>query len=309
MKKYFITSDIHGYFDIFYKKLIEIGFDEQNPDHILVICGDIFDRGNQPLEVYNFLKGLPRERRVLIRGNHEFLLQQLVDREYALSHDLHNRTYDTLFSIAGMSRSEEEFKKWAGMPAQISEYDEWAQKQQEKWQKIEHKIFHNRKIKEILKWMASDEWVNYYRIGNYVLVHAFVPLKTEFDPDQGFNCLKIDPDWDNRMVLPQAKNALHDFYWEQATWENPWQCYLDHKDEPFFKQNILICGHWHASDFWNNLEFGENDQKFNTYTHNPIYISEKNPGIIALDACTAATKGVNFLIINEDLTYEVHNHF
>ena len=55
MKKYFITSDIHGFFTPFMKELNRKGFDIEKKDHILVICGDIFDRGNEPLVIYNFL--------------------------------------------------------------------------------------------------------------------------------------------------------------------------------------------------------------------------------------------------------------
>ena len=42
MKKYFVTSDIHGFYDEFMASLDRAGFDIINPDHILVICGDIF---------------------------------------------------------------------------------------------------------------------------------------------------------------------------------------------------------------------------------------------------------------------------
>ena len=107
MKKYFVVSDIHGFFDIFHNSLLRSGFEEENPDHILIVCGDIFDRGDQPLEVYNFLRNFPKERRILIRGNHEELLEELVKREECWNHDLHNGTYQTLFKIIGKDYKEE----------------------------------------------------------------------------------------------------------------------------------------------------------------------------------------------------------
>ena len=46
---------IHGYFDEWMTSLNESGFDFNNKDHILVVLGDIFDRGRQPKDVYKFL--------------------------------------------------------------------------------------------------------------------------------------------------------------------------------------------------------------------------------------------------------------
>ena len=57
--------------------LTDAGFDVNNENHILVILGDIFDRGTEPIQMYNFLKEFPRDRRILIRGNHEYLLKEL----------------------------------------------------------------------------------------------------------------------------------------------------------------------------------------------------------------------------------------
>ena len=55
MKKYFVTSDIHGFYNEFISALDRSGFNIDNPDHILIICGDIFDRGSETLDVFNFL--------------------------------------------------------------------------------------------------------------------------------------------------------------------------------------------------------------------------------------------------------------
>ena len=55
MKKYFVTSDIHGFYNEFIAALDRSGFNIDNPDHILIICGDIFDRGNQPLQIYTMI--------------------------------------------------------------------------------------------------------------------------------------------------------------------------------------------------------------------------------------------------------------
>lgn len=41
MKKYFITSDPHSYYSILIESLKKEGFDINNQEHIIVICGDL----------------------------------------------------------------------------------------------------------------------------------------------------------------------------------------------------------------------------------------------------------------------------
>ena len=292
MKKYFVTSDIHGFYDIFHEALLKAGFEEENPEHILIVCGDIFDRGDQPLEVYNYLRNLPQERRILIRGNHEHLLRDLVKREGYRDHDVHNGTYQTLFRLIGTSvdlqRTQEDallYRFW-GTPEFQEKYNKFLDKRD----KLEHRLYHNRKIKEILKWIYSDEWVNFYELGPYILVHSFLP--TILDPANGES---IPLDWRER-TQPE---------WETASWGCPYEQYQDFfKGDPVFKNKILICGHWHTSDFWNKLE----NKHYNVYDFDPIFISKNYPGLIGLDACTAASKGCNILVINEDMSLEPHSH-
>ena len=52
MKKYFVVSDVHGFYDEMKKALDNAGFDIANPDHIFVSCGDLLDRGRQPRGQY-----------------------------------------------------------------------------------------------------------------------------------------------------------------------------------------------------------------------------------------------------------------
>ena len=80
MKKFFVISDVHGFYNEMKKSLYKAGYRKSNKNHILIVCGDIFDRGPDSVKIYNFLKSLPRNRRVLIRGNHEMLLKKLVEK-------------------------------------------------------------------------------------------------------------------------------------------------------------------------------------------------------------------------------------
>ena len=56
MKKYFIVSDAHSFYEILIKELNKFGFDMNNQDHVLILCGDLFDRGSESIKIYNFIK-------------------------------------------------------------------------------------------------------------------------------------------------------------------------------------------------------------------------------------------------------------
>ncbi len=68
MKKYFVVGDIHSFYKPFINELTRKGFDACNNEHVLIVCGDLFDRGPDSKKVYEFIKSLPLDRRILIRG-------------------------------------------------------------------------------------------------------------------------------------------------------------------------------------------------------------------------------------------------
>ena len=108
-KTYFVTSDIHGYASVLKESLKEKGFDKRNPNHILIVCGDVFDRGTEPLEVYKFLKSIPKKRCILIKGNHESLYFDLLKKKFPESHDFSNGTVRTFCQIAAKETKRPEF--------------------------------------------------------------------------------------------------------------------------------------------------------------------------------------------------------
>ena len=73
--KYFVLSDPHGCKDIMVNELHSKGFVEGSEDMRLIICGDIFDRGTQTTEMYEYLKGLD-DQLVFVRGNYEDGLEE-----------------------------------------------------------------------------------------------------------------------------------------------------------------------------------------------------------------------------------------
>ena len=63
----YIISDIHGEYNLFIKLLNKIKF--SNNDR-MIICGDIFDKGNQGIELLKYIR--KQSNIIFIIGNHEY---------------------------------------------------------------------------------------------------------------------------------------------------------------------------------------------------------------------------------------------
>lgn len=146
MKKLFVVSDIHGHCTILKQALEQAGFDRNNEEHLLICCGDYFDRGDENLEVLQFFERLPRK--VLLRGNHEDLLLKLLQTGKLQPHHYINGTMSTLRNIFG---------KYCVDP-------------------VDDTIDFSGKTR-ITDRMCQfiEETVDYYETGDYVFVHGWLP--------------------------------------------------------------------------------------------------------------------------------------
>lgn len=286
MKKYFVVSDIHSFWEEFKKALLDNGFDVNNPEHTLIVCGDLFDRGPDTLQVYQFIKSLPKERRILIRGNHEYLLKELVERKKVCYHDISNGTVRTLLALNGYNYSYEEIYYNLVYATYEQLFDE-----EEPFENKLKRCYTSKKTKEVLKWIFSDEWCNYYELDNYIFTHAFIPVNKPEKEDMYnpiYANLSYNPDWRN--------SSDKDF--EDATWGCPYKLF-DSKlfNEEANNNKILVVGHWHASDFHLHYETTEYYTKEYEKIENCTPYIGKN--IIAIDACTAYSCFCNIIILEE----------
>ena len=79
MSKY-VMSDLHGEYDKFLKMLKLIDFKDTDT---LYILGDVFDRGNKPLEIIDYI--VAHKNIVLLKGNHEKMFEEAFESgDYSL---------------------------------------------------------------------------------------------------------------------------------------------------------------------------------------------------------------------------------
>ena len=177
--KFFAVSDVHGYFDEFKKAIDEAGFDENNPEHWIIVAGDCFDRGSQPVELMNYLNS--HDRVILVRGNHEDLIEECCNRGFAYSHDISNGTFDTIGDFGAVDKS--------------TSFNECCVNTMEK-------------VGPFL-----DKMVNYFETKNYIFVHGWIPVKCNDDLPKHYTRARdfeYNPDW----------RSANKGEWEQARWLN-----------------------------------------------------------------------------------------
>lgn len=284
MKKYFFVSDIHSFYTPLKKALKKKGFNKNNKNHILVVLGDVFDRGNETLEVYNFLKSIPDDRLILVKGNHESLYEELLKSDFPSKYDFKNGTVKTFCSIANIDQKFLDTSYWH-ISNVISSMDDGEivdihSKVMEYWKIVVDEV----KNSEVTKWIQSKKWINYLETDKYIMVHSWIPvgcfdgLPAYYIENRNF---EYRDDWRNATQTE----------WDDATWVCPWSCAKQGLNKT---GKTIVCGHWHTSDFFNNLTKRKKDRY-----DCPIFKSKKYK-LIGLDACTAASFKVNVLVLNED---------
>lgn len=152
--KYFVSGDIHGFYDEWQNALKDKDFDLNNPEHKIILCGDLFDRGSQPKEIIDFVLK-HKDKVILIRGNHEDLMEQMIERNSSDYGDLCNGTAQTIVDL---------YPEW-----QISEFDL-------------KKMAKETRLQEVL-----DMCIDYYETKHYIFVHGCIPIIE--------NCYLYDSDW------------------------------------------------------------------------------------------------------------------
>ena len=149
--KIFVISDLHGQYDLFLKLLEKINLKRED---LLVIMGDICDRGEKSYEIYmKCMKMIKLGYNLkFILGNHEDMLLEDLENDYPLR-------YETEFSIY---RNSKYFNK----------------KSMEEW--YEENFF--KEIKWFVKWLKNCPLII---SGNEsIFVHAGLDLQTKLEKQE-----------------------------------------------------------------------------------------------------------------------------
>ena len=162
MPKLFVISDAHSFYDEMKKALDEAGFDPTNENHWLISCGDALDRGPKTQEVIDYLMSLPRC--VLIKGNHDLLIMDCINRGYPQRYDHSNGTFKSIIDLA-------QYAKTFGEACAVA-YE---------------------KVKPFV-----DKMVNYFETANYIFCHSFIALNCVDDLPSYYiqnRKFEFDPNW------------------------------------------------------------------------------------------------------------------
>lgn len=258
MKKYFVFSDVHGFFDELVEALSKAEFDINNPDHIIVSCGDLLDRGSKPLQCLKFVNGLPAERKILIRGNHEDLMEEMIARRESKQHDWHNGTIQTAFDLTS--------------------YGDTVFTELDVFDKMRTHPDYNEYI---------NSTVDYYEDDKRIFVHGWIPCESN-DPNM-YHAREVkytfDENWRNGN-------------WKSARWVNGMDAWnqgvrVDGKTI-YCGHWHTSWGHSKLHKFgpeWDNPYSTNPDHR------KAQFIPFIDKGICAVDACTAYSHKVNVITI------------
>ena len=228
--KIFAISDMHSYLTPTLKALKDAGWNENNPEHIIVVCGDCIDRGNETAEMIEWLISLiNKDKLIYICGNHDLLMQEMLHRGYSEWHDKQNGTQKSYYQLLNAHADMMNGKK----PDDI--------------------------VKEVLQ-PLYNKMVNYFETQKYIFVHSWIPTRKKDKPHPADKWITLTTDkW-----MEDWRNA-NDVEFESAMWGNPFKM----ADQGLNKTGkIIVFGHFHTSYQWSKdgkcSEFGE-DAIFNPY--------------------------------------------
>jgi len=221
MATYFVVGDVHGFFDKLTEALNTAGFDINNPNHVFISLGDLLDRGPQANECLEFVNSIPDNRKVLIRGNHEDLMEEAIQRGCFLQHDYHNRTNDTVEQLIGITYpliEESELLK------RMLQHAEW------------------------IKYINSC--IDYFETDKYIFVHSFIPFISDNDsPDYWRNGDWKEARWGNPFENCQKGLNKTGKTIVCGHWHTSWAHSKIHHQGTEFNTDYGILGGYNTANF------------------------------------------------------------
>ena len=163
MRRVYVISDLHGYYDLFIKLLEKISFSEFD---LLYIIGDVCDRGPDSLKILFYIQ--EHDNIILIKGNHEYMMQEAL--YYGVYYD----------DIDYPSKA---FKLWIanGGNTTMENIREYLQK--DKLKHEDYRVVRSAFLKNLYEYLNNLPEYLEIEVNNlsYVLVHAGIDVKRPLD--------------------------------------------------------------------------------------------------------------------------------
>jgi serine/threonine protein phosphatase 1 len=245
--KNFILSDVHSFIVPMMKALKDNGFDENNPEHRVIVCGDLFDRGPDTVECYEFAKKMAEQNRfIYVLGNHENLLLEAIEGVLENKIDqvhYQNGTVQTLLDFT---------KTKIGFHLTLDERNSFLEK-----------------VEPLVDFIDKNS-VNFYEFSSkdgqkFVCCHGWLPFEYAENTNK-----KIKDNWREADL-----NS-----WEQALWANGM---LQWSKGARLKDTTIICGHYHCS--WGHSHLDRKLKEFpqkNRVNWAESFKPYRNDGIICI---------------------------
>ena len=215
--RYYIASDVHGFFSEFYHALTQAGYFTDTEPHKLILLGDLFDRGREARKLESFVLGLlDKDEIILIRGNHEDLFEELVvvDHGTPYKHHISNGTFHTAMQLTNFD-----------LDTAVSKPNDFVEAAKQ-----------TPFFRQIL-----PEMRNYYETAQYVFVHGWIPCIRE---KAGY---RYCADWRNATEAE----------WRMAHWYNGIDAAVTSQEEKTIVCGHWHTSYGHTKYLSKGSEFGQ----------------------------------------------------
>ncbi len=209
--RYYVCADPHGFFTELKTALDAQGFFTDPQPHKLLICGDLFDRGAEAVQLQEFLLELmAKDQLILVRGNHEDLAERLLNTWHMESYFSYqhrtNGTVDTVCQLAGCQ------------PVDLYYNSD----------RIGRRFMNTPYMKKIIPSM-----VDFYETEHYIFVHGWIPSTP----------VQVDENTTDYIVVHNWRQA-DEGQWANARWINGMVAAHSGAVEP---GKTVVCGHHRCS--------------------------------------------------------------
>ena len=258
--KYFVFSDVHGHYSILKDELRKAGFDVNNENHMLISLGDNFDRGKENYEMFLFLKKMKELNKIiLVKGNHEDLMFNMIYSKHPTNIDINNGTYGTIEEFAEVyCNNKDGFLD--------SYYD----------------LYNHLKKDGFLDFIT--DMLDYYETDHFVFTHGFIPV----DMDTTY---RYCPFWRD-----STGRSFEESRWTNGIYMSIYHNIGEPNKKIVVGHFHSSYGNVRKAYGMNLTNFEYRSLEYSNFDFFDIY---EDNNIIAIDACTVYSKKVNVLVVED----------